>query len=64
MNQPTTPKSPTDETPKPALQRPPLPGPVDTAHESVAGEEDPGAGVEDEGNDAFSHLPPGLDHPG
>jgi hypothetical protein len=37
---------------------------VDTAHESVAGEEDPGAGVEDEGDDAFSHLPPGLDHPG
>jgi hypothetical protein len=37
---------------------------VDPARESVAGEEDPGAAVEDTGDEAFNHLPPGLDHPG
>lgn len=43
--------------------RNPAPGPVDTARESVAGEEDPGA-AQDPGDEAFNQLPPGLDHPG
>ncbi|RQP22814.1 hypothetical protein [Piscinibacter terrae] len=59
MNQ--TPPAPAT-VPKPP-EKHPAPGPVDPARESVAGEEDPGAAVEDAGDEAFNHLPPGLDHP-
>lgn len=64
MNPTPPPSAPSDKPLPPAQQRQPAPGPVNTAHESVAGEEDPGAGVEGEQDSAFNHLPPGLDHPG
>lgn len=39
---------------KPEEKKTPPPAPVDPNDESVAGEEDPGAALEDSGEDAFS----------
>jgi len=47
--------SPQDPPKRPTPPEQPAPAPVDTSEESVAGEEDPGAALEDVGDEAFNH---------